>query len=342
MKQTLHHKRKRHTYVWLVALAVALAIIVAAGTILLVLIRRSNGGSSTSGDSSGSYGGNSSPGAPGTAVTVTQKTLPLSFIDRNTASPYIVLGNVTTGATLYSKNATEKCFPASLTKLMTALVALDYTTAETEITVGNEIYMIDPGSSRAYLTQGTRLTMEQLLQALLLPSGNDAAYTVAVQVGRIIAGDATLSNQAALDLFCQKMNDKAKTLGCTGTQFANPDGIHREDHYTTAADMLKIGTAVLNNPVVARIVATPMVEDMRLLSGQVVTWKNSNRLVQENNAYSYAGATGMKTGTTDEAGYCLIASAVRKGQTSIAVVMGAEAEHNRWEDASGLLDISFQ
>lgn len=328
MKQTLHHKRKKRNNLWLILLAVLLAAAVTVGTVLLALDRRAD----------------RSSGQVNSAVTVTTtgKTLPLSFINRNTASPYIILGNVTAGTTLYSKNADQKCYPASLTKLMTALVALDYATAETEITVGNEVFMIDPYSSRAYLTVGTRLTLEQLLQALLLPSGNDAAYAMAVQVGRIIAGDQNLTNQAALDLFCQKMNEKAKALGCVNTHFANPDGIHREDHYTTAADMLKIGTVVLKQEVIARTVALPQVTDTRLLSGQVVNWKNSNKLIQENNAYSYAGATGMKTGTTDEAGYCLIASAVREGQTSIAVVMGAKAEHNRWEDASGLLDISFQ
>ena len=330
MKETLHHPRKRRKQrpLGLIIAAVILAAVLTLGTVFAAL-RQKNGGNSNVSNISAT-------------IPTTGKTLPKSFINRNTASPYIVLGNVTTGITLYSKEPDAKCYPASLTKLVTALVAMDYATADTPITVGDEIYMIDPGSSRAYLTVGTRLTMEQLLQALLLPSGNDAAYTVAVQVGRIIAGDQSLSNQAALDRFMTKMNEKVTALGCTGTHFANPDGIHQDDHYTTANDMLKIATAVLEQEVIARTVALPKVRDSRLLSGQVVNWKNSNRLVQENNAYSYAGATGMKTGTTDEAGYCLIASAVREGQTSIAVVMGAPAEHNRWEDASGLLDISFQ
>ena len=89
-----------------------------------------------------------------------------------------------------------------MTKLMTAIVAVEYAQPDTIVTVGNEIYMIDPQSSRAYLTVGTRLTMENLLQAMLLPSGNDAAYAVAVQVGRLIEGNEQLDRSAALAVFC--------------------------------------------------------------------------------------------------------------------------------------------
>ena len=80
----------------------------------------------------------------------------------------------------------------------------------------------------------------------------------------------------------------------------------------------------------------------RLLSGQSVNWRNSNRLLQTGNAYAYEGATGLKTGTTDEAGYCLAASATRDGRTSVVIVMGANSENGRWDDSRGLLDISFQ
>jgi D-alanyl-D-alanine carboxypeptidase (penicillin-binding protein 5/6) len=150
-----------------------------------------------------------------------------------------------------------------------------------------------------------------------------------------------MDRQAALQVFVDKMNEKAAALGCTGTHFANPDGIHENDHYTTAADMLKIATAVLQQELITRTVSRPQVQ-VRLLSGQTVTWKNSNRLIQENNAFSYDGATGLKTGFTDQAGYCLAASAVREGHTAVAIVMGAPEETDRFEDASGLLDISFQ
>ncbi len=322
-------KKKRHPYrVWLIVLAIVLAVAVTALTVLVAL---HNGAPMSSG----------SNGLSAVESTPPQKQLPVSFIDRNTASPYIILENVTTGQVLYSKNEDQQAYPASLTKLMTAIVACEAATAETPITVGTEVRMISPGSSRAYIAVGARMTLEQLIQALLLPSGNDAAYAIAVQVGKIIAGDATLDNNAALQVFIDKMNAKAAALGCTGTHFANPDGYHHADHYTTARDMLKIADHALKQEVIARTVALPTV-NVKMLSGESVTWHNSNKLVREDNAFTYAGATGLKTGSTDEAGYCLIASATREGQTSIAVVMGAKQENNRWEDASGLLDISFQ
>lgn len=329
MGQSLNRRRKKRRPVGLIILAVLAAIALALGLVMWGLAQHIPHGDS----------GSSGSAAPVTTTTV-GKTLPRSFIDRNTSSPYIILGD-DTGKVLYKKNENTKCYPASLTKLITAIVAIEHTGEDTVFTVGDEVFMIDPYSSRAYLTVGSRLTLEQLIQALLLPSGNDAAYTLAASVGRILAGDENLDNRAAIDRFCQEMNKKVEALGCTGTHFVNPDGIHEDDHYTTAADMLKIAACALKTDMIARTVNKPMV-NVTFLSGQSVTWNNSNRLVKEGNVYTYAGATGLKTGTTDEAGYCLAASAVRDGRTSIAIVMGSKTESGRWEDASGLLDISFQ
>lgn len=330
MGQALHrgHRPRSNKKKAIIAIiASVLAVALAVGIVVITLGRHQGG------DTSSSPTSDTSPAVG--------KTLPKSFIDRNTASPYVILSDVTSGRVLYSKNADAKCYPASLTKLMTAIVAVENAQPDAIFTIGDEIYMIDPQSSRAYLTVGTRLTLENLLQALLLPSGNDAAYAVAVQIGRMIEGNDTLDKNAAVAAFCKKMNDKAAALGCTGTHFSNPDGIDADDHYTTAADMLKIAACALGNKTIASVVCAPSV-NTTLLSGQTVNWKNTNRLIQENNAYSYAGATGLKTGSTDKAGYCLAASAEREGKTCIAIVMGAKTESGRWEDASGLLDISFQ
>lgn len=282
------------------------------------------------------------PAAPATTTTTEpKKTLPKAFIDRNTYSPYVVLYDADNDTVLYSKNADKKCYPASLTKLLTALVALDYAKPEDTLTLGNEVYMIMPGSSRAYLTPGTKMTMKQLLQALLLPSGNDAAYGVAAQVGRLIGKDPAMGNQEAVDLFLKEMNKKAKALGCKKSKFINPDGYHADSHYTTAADMLKIAEAAIENDTIKGIVSTPQTT-VTFLSGQSATWQNSNKLLSPNSAYTYEGAFGLKTGTTDEAGKCLAACATRDGRTSIVIVMGAESENGRWDDSRGLLDLSFQ
>lgn len=276
-----------------------------------------------------------------TQTTQTRATLPKAFIDKNTYSPYAVLYDVDNDEILYSKGADKKCYPASLTKLMTALVALEYTKPDDVFTLGTELYMISPGSSRAYLTVGTKLTMEHLLQALLLPSGNDAAYAIAAQVGRVIENNPDLDRYAAVSVFLKKMNEKAKELGCKKTHFENPDGYHDNNHYTTAKDMLYIAREAIKNDTIKTIVSTSQVT-VRFLSGQSATWQNSNKLLLADNTYTYEGAFGLKTGTTDEAGKCLAACATRDGHTSIAIVMGAEAENGRWDDARGLLDLSFQ
>ena len=276
------------------------------------------------------------------AVTVTtQKTLPKSFIDRNTAATSIVLANITDGQVLYRKNADAKCYPASMTKLLTALVVLENATPETPITVGREVNMISAGSSRAYLTVGTRMTVEQLLYAMLLPSGNDAAYVLAVQVGRLIANDQNLEQRAAVNLFVEKMNKKATELGCTASHFANPDGYHDDNHYTTPDDMLKIATAALQNHIIATVTATKSLHTT-LLSGQSVSWENTNRLRHDDDSFYYEGAVGLKTGFTDPAGYCLAAAATREGRTAVAIIMRADSATSRFEDARGLLDLCFQ
>lgn len=325
-KSIFRRKQQQRQRLLLLIVACVAAAALAVGIIALSL----RGGDSVTPSSSGEV-----------TATTTHKTLPKSFIDNNTFSPYVVLYDATNGQTLYSKNADAKCYPASLTKMVTALVAMDHAQPEDVITVGSEVNMISAGSSRAYLTPGTKLTMTQLLQALLLPSGNDAAYVIAVNVGRTIAGNPELDRYAAVSKFCETMNRKATELGCTGTKFCNPDGYHEDGHYTTANDMLKVALATIANPVLREIVATPRVQT-NLVSGQRVDWQNSNRLLQPDNAYTYQGAFGLKTGSTDEAGYCLAACAERDGQITISIVMGADEENGRWDDTRGLLDISFQ
>ena len=328
MKKNLYRKKKSP---WpLVLLACMVAIALAVSLVLWILSQHFD--QPGSGDASS---------APPTTPTTTRATLPVSFINNNTFSPHIILYDATNRQVLYQKQAEEKCYPASLTKLLTAIVAVENVPTDAEFTVGNEVYMVKPGSSSAYLTVGTRLTLSQLLQAMLLPSGNDAAYVLAVQVGRQIAGDQNLSREEAKTLFINKMNEKAIQLGCTGTSFVNPDGYHDDTHYTTAADMLKIAVCALEHPLIAETVQMEK-SNTKLLSGQRVNWVNSNKLLLTDTAYTYEGATGLKTGTTDEAGYCLAASATRDGRTSVVIVMGAESENGRWDDSIGLLDISFQ
>lgn len=267
--------------------------------------------------------------------------LPQSFVDNNTSCEYIVLYDATNDKILYSKNADTVCYPASTTKLVTALVTLKYANESTVFTVGDEIHLIDPESSRAFLRVGNRLNLQTLLEAIMLPSGNDAAYVAAANVGRIIAGNDSLSTQAAIAKFCEEMNKTVKELGAKNTHFVNPDGIHSANHYTTAADMLLICKAALENPTLATVVAEDKVT-RTFLSGETgSTWYNTNYLLREDTRYLYSGALGLKTGHTDQAGYCLTAAAERDGIKLIAVLMKADNTTGRFEDAKGLFDVCF-
>ena len=165
---------------------------------------------------------------------------------------YCILYDVTHDAILYSKNSAERAYPASVTKLLTAAVASEYCQPDTPFTVGDEQDFVQEGSSLAYLQRGQRLTFEGLLDAMLLPSGNDAAYTMACGVGRIVANDPTLPAADAVALFVGLMNEKARELGCRDSHFANPDGFHHDDHYTTAYDMARIAVACMEIEPVAK------------------------------------------------------------------------------------------
>ena len=139
-----------------------------------------------------------------------------------------------------SGEADERIYPASITKLFTCYVAMQYLQPDTVLTVGDEMKKVALGSSVARLVKGDQLTVAQLTEGMLLPSGNDAAYVLAVNAGRIILDNPSASVNAAVNAFMDAMNDHAKAVGMTGTHFSNPDGIHRSKHYTTFADLALI------------------------------------------------------------------------------------------------------
>ena len=265
------------------------------------------------------------------------RQLPADFLTRNTKAPRIVLYDISAKALLYEKNGDELRAPASLTKLMTAIVALETADLDTVITAGNELYLLDPESSRAGIYIGHKMTLTQALQGLLLKSGNDAAYVIAAQLGQMM--DPSVSGQAAIDLYCRRMTEKAAELGCTNTTFLNPDGIDKAGHQTTANDLLKISLYALEQPFIAKTVATNQITTT-LVSGQTKTWANSNKLLP-GGAYAYAGACGMKTGTTDGAGNCLISCATRDGRTILCILLGAEKDSIRYNETIELLNLGF-
>jgi D-alanyl-D-alanine carboxypeptidase len=275
---------------------------------------------------------------PIVTTTTAPYVTPEDYIAHYVQAPRFLVYDMTAGEEVYTRNIHKVCAPASLTKLMTAIVALETADLDTVITAGAELRLLDPESSRAGLYEGYQMTLRQALQALLLPSGNDAAYIIAAQLGHSM--DETVSGQDAIDLFCRCMTEKARELGCENTVFLNPDGIDKDGHETTASDLLKITLHALEQPFIAETVSAQTLT-VTLLSGQKKTWQNSNKLMHPNGTYTYEGTIGVKTGTTDAAGSCLISCVERDGRKLLCILLGARNDKNRYTDTITLLDIAF-
>lgn len=236
---------------------------------------------------------------------------------------------------------TDRVYMASITKLFTAHVALQYLAPTDPVTVGDELELITWGSSVAYLRQGDVLTVEQLIEALLLPSGNDAAYTLAAAVGRVIEGDDTLSARSAVSAFVDQMNREAQTQGMTGTHFVNPDGIHDAGHYSTMADLAVLGRLSLESPTILKYAQMPR-DMVTPVSGSSYAWQNTNALVDPSSQYYCPVALGLKTGQTPDAGSCLL-SAFHFGQRQIIIgVFGCPHVEDRFADTLQLLQLCLE
>lgn len=237
---------------------------------------------------------------------------------------------------LDSYNADKRIAPASLTKLMTASVTLRYSEADEVITVGSELELVNEDSSLCMIAPGEMLTVYDLLTGLLLPSGNDAAYTAAVTTARKVKRNDLSDNQAVW-YFCKLMNDMARELGMTGSHFADPDGWDDPNHYTTASDLVKIAKYALTVPEIREIVSTPK-KEVVFETGEYAVWYNGNKLLHPESDYYCKNAIGMKTGYTDDAGLCLVAAFVKNGKTYITVTVGSEEDEDRYNKTLQLFD----
>ena len=263
-------------------------------------------------------------------------------IDMVLDTPQLVMFDATSKEILYSKNGSEKVYPASTTKIMTAALIMQYADADTIFTAGDELDLVQEGSSMAGLTKGCQLDRDMILDAVMIPSGNDASYTAAATIGRILAGDKAeeISAKEAVQLFVDEMNKTAEEIGCKDTHFTCPDGFHDEDHYTTALDMLRITLYSEKFPEIAASGAK-IYRNPDFLTGETVEWFNSNALLPEDNDYYYMYAKGLKTGMTDQAGYCVVATAQRFDHELIIVSMGAETQSIRWHNVIAMFDQGF-
>ncbi|MBQ8288771.1 MAG: D-alanyl-D-alanine carboxypeptidase, partial [Clostridia bacterium] len=252
-------------------------------------------------------------------------------LSRNAA--YVLLYDVTDGRILYSTGNTQQIYPASTTKLLTLHFALTLVDESTVFTVGSEIDLAPSDSSKAKIRKGEQYTCKDMVAALLLPSGNDAAYTVAVHCGRLLAEDQTLSAKAAVARFMEGLNAYAASLGLDGTHFVTPDGYHDDAHVTTMEDILQIALLARSHPLLAEVMAMDHYKVTDLANGRKQTWENSNFLLHEDSDYYYPYATGTKTGFHTPAGACLIASAEKDDRELMVLVFKCSSKNARFADA---------
>lgn len=273
------------------------------------------------------------------STTVTTTTTRPVIKEVEVKTPLSCLGAViydeSVDQTVYKFNADEKCYPASLTKLLTALTALKHCEESQVFTVGSERSMLLPNSSVAGLKKGNKLTLTMLLDAMLIPSGNDAAYTIAVGVARLKYGD-DLTDKQAVAKFAELMNQTAADIGAKNSHFSVPDGYYRADHYSTPADLLLIARAAMELPAIRASVAKPSARCL-MLSGEDVTWRNTNPMIKQNSDFYMESVIGIKTGYTAEGGYCAAVAATENGHTVYAILVGAPSDEDRWLDATALL-----
>jgi len=229
------------------------------------------------------------------------------------------------GDVLYELNSTEQAYPASCTKLMTLLLTLEAVEAgaiSLEDTVTTSAEAASMGGSQVYLYDGEQRTVQDMLIAIAVGSGNDASYAMAEYVG------------GSYEHFIELMNKRAAELGMTGTHFVNPHGLHDADHYTTAADLGKLALQCLQTP--HFLDYTSIYEyEFRPDPRQLVLW-NTNRLLKW-----YDGTLGLKTGYTPEAGHNLVSCIERDGLRLIGVVLGVEANRGHFSESMKLLNFGF-
>lgn len=243
------------------------------------------------------------------------------------------------GAVLYAKNAGYRLYPASTTKILTALLALEHGPLDEQITVGPEVSLIPADASRAGLRVGDRLTLKELLYALMLPSGSDAAYVLAVHVGG--QGQNKLTGKEAMANFAGMMNRRAAALGAYDSHFVNPDGFHDPGHYSTPYDMALIAREAMKHPAFREVVATPEYSPLGSLAASgKIKWENTNKFLNPKGPYYMPEVDGIKTGTTRQAGYCLISSASRGDKNLIAVVLRSN-ENELYKDSRRFLEFGF-
>lgn len=230
----------------------------------------------------------------------------------------------TTGQILFAQNEHEKLEPASVTKIMTLLLTMD--AIDSGALAYDDVVTVSAnaagmGGSQVFLAEGEQITVEELLKCVCVSSGNDAAVALAEKVAGVT------------ELFVEQMNNRARGLGMDDTHFVNPTGLTAEGHVTSAHDIALMSRELLTKHPDIRSFTTIWTDSIR---NGTFDLANTNKLIRR-----YDGATGLKTGYTASAGYCISATAEREGMELIAVVMKGETADKRNADAKALLNYGF-
>ena len=241
-------------------------------------------------------------------------------------SPSAILCEASTGQVIFEKNADERRPVASVNKVMTILLTLEAVdegrvSLEDQVTVSPRAASM--GGSQAFLDAGERYKLSELLKTVIVASANDSAVALAEH----LAGTE--------ESFVQLMNVRAEELGLTNTHYANCTGLPAQEHYTTARDVAKLSAQLDLHPIYYRY-STIWMDEIKHRGGRVTSLTNTNRLIR-----FYPGCDGYKTGSTNEARYCVSATAKKEGMRLIAVVLGTPAGQTRFDEARAMLEYGF-
>ena len=240
------------------------------------------------------------------------------------------LFNLTDATTVYGKNMFERMYPASITKVMTAILAIESGNPDDPVTCTNDVLISEAGASMAGINPGDTLTLRDLLYGLMIPSGNDAANAIAVHMA------------GSTEAFAEMMNKRARELGAVDTHFVNANGLHSQDHYTTVYDLYLIFNRAMKLPLFREIIGSySYTANYTDASGQGIsrTWKVGNwYLAGKADPPHGVNVLGGKTGTTMKAGYCLITGdADSSGKEYISVVLKASDRNNLYDNMTRIL-----
>jgi len=252
-------------------------------------------------------------------------------------TPSAIVMEVNSGAVLYEKNSNDINYPASITKIMTTMLALEYCELDEVVTFSADaVYKNEGNTSHIARDLDEEMTLEQCLYGVMLESANECAYAVAEHVGQKLGGDY----QTFIDL----MNTRAKELGCTNTQFTNSNGLPDEEHWTSARDMALISAEAYQNETFQIITGTKKYQIPPTNKHSDITYlRNHHKMLHGYNTskYVYEYCTGGKTGYTDAAGATLVTYAEKDGLTLVCVVMKTDSTAE-WVDSTTLLEYCFQ